>query len=442
MDAGTIFAAATAAGKAGVAVVRVSGPQAGAALRALAGTLPRPRVAARARLADPADGGALDDGLVLWFPAPASFTGEDVAEFHIHGGRATLAGVLGALGRVPGLRLAEPGEFARRAFAAGKLDLTQVEALADLIEAETAAQARQALRQLGGGLGRAAEDLRARILKLRARAEAEIDFPDEGDVPGGLIAALKAPLAALDGELATLIDAATRGERLRRGFTVAILGAPNAGKSSLLNRLARREAAIVSSVAGTTRDVIEVHLDLAGWPVTLWDTAGLRAIPDAADPHAALEIEGMRRAAARAAEADLRLVVLDARDGEPDAALAPYAADALVVRNKSDLVPHASGLAVSALTGAGIEALERELTARAAAALDAGALAAIPATRARHREALEGVRAALRRASAQGPPELVAEELRIAADALARIAGRTGVEDVLDVLFAEFCIGK
>jgi tRNA modification GTPase len=443
MAAGTIFAPATAAGKAGIAVVRVSGPQAGAAVRALAGRLPPPRVATRARLVDPADGGALDDGLVLWFPAPSSFTGEDVAEFHIHGSRATLAGVLAALGRLPGLRLAEPGAFARRAFAAGKLDLAQIEALADLIEAETAAQARQALHQLGGALGRAAEDLRARILRLRARAEAEIDFPDEGDVPGGLIAALKAPLAALEGELAAILDGAARGERLRRGFTVAILGAPNAGKSSLLNRLARREAAIVSAIAGTTRDVIEVHLDLAGWPVTLWDTAGLRDLPgDAADPHAAIEIEGMRRAARQAAEADLRLVVLDARDAGPDAALAPYAADALVVRNKADLVPAAPGLAVSALTGAGIDALERALAVRAAAALDAGAAAAIPVTRARHRAALEDVRAAVRRAAAQGAPELVAEELRIAADALARIAGRSGVEDVLDLLFAEFCIGK
>ncbi len=439
----TIYAPASAAGKAGVAVVRVSGPAAGTALAALARSVPAARVATRAHLTDPTDATPIDDALVLWFPGPASFTGEDVAEFHIHGSRATLAALLEALGRQPGLRLALPGEFARRAFEAGKLDLSQVEALADLIEAETKSQATQALRQLGGALGNAVEGLRTRILHLRAQAEAEIDFPDEGDVPGGLIVRMREPLAALDGELQSLIAGAVRGERLRGGFTVAILGAPNAGKSSLLNRLAGREAAIVSETAGTTRDVIEVHLDLAGWPVTLWDTAGLRDLPpEASGPHAALEIEGMKRARRRAEEADLKLVVLDARLPVPDASVAAFARDGLIVLNKSDLAPGEDGLRVSALTGAGIDALEAKLAARAAAALsDAGGAAPL-VTRARHREALVDVRAALARAAVQTAPELVAEELRVAGDALGRIVGRTGVEDVLDLLFAEFCIGK
>jgi tRNA modification GTPase len=441
MRAATIYAPATAAGKAGVAVVRVSGPGAGLALAALSGSLPPARVATRARLADPADGTMLDDALALWFPGPASFTGEDVAEFHVHGSRAVLAGLLEALGRQPGLRLAEPGEFARRAFDAGKLDMAQVEALADLVAAETKAQARQALRQLGGALGAAVESLRQRVLRLRARAEAEIDFPDEGDVPGGLVAALAAPLAALAAEVQALIAGAARGERLRRGFGVAIIGPPNAGKSSLLNRLAGREAAIVSETAGTTRDVIEVHLDLGGWPVTLWDTAGLRDVaPD--DAHAAIEREGMRRARLAAGAADLNLVVLDARLPVADTALASFARDGLLVLNKSDLAPGDGDLRVSALTGEGIAALEAELQARAAAALgDAGGDAPL-VTRARHRAALEDVASALARAARERAPELVAEELRVASDALARIAGRVGVEDVLDLLFAEFCIGK
>jgi tRNA modification GTPase len=441
MDRPTIYAPASAAGKAGVAVVRASGPAAGAALAALAGKLPPPRMAVLAKLCDPADGAAIDEALVLWFPAPASFTGEDVAEFHIHGSRATLAGLLDALGRQPGLRLARAGEFARRAFDAGKLDLAQVEALADLIAAETKSQAQQALRQLGGALGTAVEGLRDRVLRLRAQAEAEIDFPDEGDVPGGLIARMRTPLAALDDELQTLIAGSARGERLRAGYTVAILGAPNAGKSSLLNRLAGREAAIVSETAGTTRDVVEVHLDLAGWPVTLWDTAGLRDVqPDGA--HAAIELEGMRRARRRAEEADLKLVVLDARDPVPDPSLADYARTGLVVRNKADLVASCAGLCVSALTGAGIGELESMLAARAAAALADGDGSAPLVTRARHREALVDVRAALARAGARSEAELVAEELRIAGEALGRIVGRMGVEDVLDLLFAEFCIGK
>jgi tRNA modification GTPase len=439
----TIFAPATAAGKAGVAVVRISGGLAAAALTALCGRLPEPRVATRRDLFDPANGERLDDGLVLWFPAPRSFTGEDVAELHIHGSRAVVEAILAVLGAMPGLRLAKPGEFARRAYAAGKLDLAQIEALADLIAAETRAQARQALRQLGGALGSVVEGLRVAILRLRAQAEAEIDFPDEGDVPGGLIAALAPSLARLDDELGRLIADAARGERLRKGYTVAILGPPNAGKSSLLNRLAQRDAAIVSAVAGTTRDTIEIHLDLGGWPVTLIDTAGLRALGDLADPHAVLEAEGMRRTRLSAENADLRLIVLDAQTPTPDATLAPFLADAILVHNKTDLAPAGPGaIGVSAATGTGIDALVTLLTEKAASSLSAGDGQAAVVTRARHRDALVAVQAALRRASTQPQAELVAEELRSAADALGRIVGRTGVEDVLDLLFGEFCIGK
>jgi tRNA modification GTPase len=402
-------------------------------------------MAARVDLRDPATGERLDDGLVLWFPGPKSFTGEDVAELHVHGARAVVADILAVLATLPGLRLAKPGEFARRAFAAGKLDLAQVEALADLIAAETRTQARQALRQLGGALGVAVEGLRARILHLRAQAEAEIDFPDEGDVAGGLIAAMTPELVALDAALASLIGQAVRGERLRVGFMVALLGAPNAGKSSLLNRLARRDAAIVSSMAGTTRDAIEVHLDLGGWPVTLIDTAGLRSLAedDEGDPQLAIEREGMRRTQLLAKDADLRVLVVDATAPAVDAALAPFAGEALVVHNKIDLAPACAGaLGVSATTGAGLADLEAVLAQKAAAALAEEDGQASLVTRARHREALEEVRAAVQQACTQTAPELVAEDLRRASDALGRIVGRTGVEDVLDLLFAEFCIGK
>ncbi|MCZ8121825.1 MAG: tRNA uridine-5-carboxymethylaminomethyl(34) synthesis GTPase MnmE [Magnetospirillum sp.] len=437
----TIYAPATAAGRAGVAVLRVSGPEAGMALRALARRAPPPRVATRARLVDPADGAPLDDALVLWFPGPASFTGEDVAEFHLHGSRAAIDGVLAALAALPGLRLARPGEFARRAFDAGKLDLAEVEALADLIAAETRAQARQALAQLGGALGARIEGLRDRTMRLLAQAEAEIDFPDEGDAPQGAIGAMRPGVDALAADIAALLDDGRRGEILREGFSVAILGPPNAGKSSLLNRLAGRDAAIVSEIAGTTRDTIEVRLDLGGWPVVLWDTAGLRAL-DAADPQAVLEREGMRRTRARADAADLKLIVLDARDPVPSGELAELARDGLVVLNKADLAPGAAGLAVSALTGSGIEALEARLSDIVAARLRGDASDAPILTRARHREALAEALAALARARALDVAELVGEELRACARALGRIVGRTGVEDVLDVLFGEFCIGK
>jgi len=418
----TIFALATAPGVSAVAMLRVSGPRARAAMRALSrrDDDPAPRVATRRTLRAPGDGAAFDDALVLWFPAPRSFTGEDIVEFHLHGGRATCRAALSALAAMEGLRLARPGEFARRAFDHGRLDLSQVEALADLIEAETEGQARQAMRQLESGLGARCEDWRRRLLEARAHAEAEIDFPEE-DLPVGLSAALGPRLRALEAEIAACLDDGRRGERLRDGFSVAVLGPPNAGKSSIINYLVRRDAAIVATVPGTTRDVLEVELDLGGWPVTLADTAGLRSLDAAIDQsQAEIEREGMRRARARAGTADLRLVVLPA-DG---------AAAAL------------EALAVSALTGVGMDRLAAAIEARAAAALGGQAREPALVTRARHREALEVARAAISRARASLAPELRAEELRVAGEALGRITGRSGVEDMLDLLFSSFCIGK
>jgi tRNA modification GTPase len=448
----TIFAPATAAGKSGVAIIRISGPAAGAAMAALAGKLPPPRIAARARFRDPAGGAVIDDGFALWFPAPGSFTGEDVGELHVHGSRAVLAALIAALGRLPGLRLAEPGEFTRRAFDAGKLDLTQVEGLADLIAAETEAQRRQARRQLEGALGALAEQWRARLVRMLAHAEAEIDFPEE-DLPGGLMAGLGADIDLLAAEIAAQL-ADPRGERLRDGLSIAIVGPPNAGKSSLLNALARREAAIVSATAGTTRDVIEVQLDLGGFPVMVADTAGLRELPTADDGHAAIESEGIRRALARAEAADLKLLVLDATAGDPDESVAQLIdADTLVVLNKIDAMPRAQPIVaghvwrVSVRTGEGLGELLAALTQDVSKRLEAHGQAAPLVTRTRHSAALADCVASLERAHAAivagaETAELVAEDLRLAARALGRITGRVGVEDILDVVFREFCIGK
>ncbi len=450
-DRPTIFAPATAAGRAAVAMVRVSGPQAASALTKLSGqALPPPRCATLTRLRDPVTSDVLDEALVLWFPGPRSFTGEDMVELHLHGGRAVMTGVIAALGRLPGLRLAEAGEFTRRAFDAGKLDLAEVEGLADLIAAETEAQRRQALRQLSGELGQLTEAWRERLLRALAHAEAEIDFPDE-DLPGGMIAALRPVLEGLATDIRRHLDDDRRGELLRDGVSIAILGPPNAGKSSLLNRLARRAAAIVSATAGTTRDVIEVQLDLGGYPVIVADTAGLRDLRDHASPHDEIEREGMRRALARAEAADLKLLVLDATQPRVDPAIAALAdANTLVVVNKIDLAsggvtPEVRGRArhnVSAKTGAGLEVLIATLQSEVAARLEAADTAAPVITRARHREALVDCIAALDRAHAGTAAELIAEDVRLAARALGRITGRVGVEDVLDVIFREFCIGK
>lgn len=441
--ADTIYAPATGAGRAGIAIIRISG---GAARTALAALTARhqwvPRRATRVRLRD-RNGVALDDALGLWFPAPASFTAEDMAELHVHGGRAVTAAVLGALAGIEGMRPAEPGEFSLRAFRNGKLDLTQAEALADLVAAETAAQHRQALRQLEGGLGNLYEDWRRRMVAAMARLEAGIDFADE-DVPPDLHLRVRRETAALRGEVEGHLSQGRRGERIREGLSVVLVGSPNAGKSSLLNALAGRDAAIVDGAPGTTRDVVEVPLEIAGLPVVLADTAGLRS------GEGAVEQEGVRRARHRAVSADLRIVVIDGAvwpeiDTETHAMLDD---DGLIVFNKSDLGRGAGGveingrsvLQVSALLGDGVSDLHAEIGERLNRRF--GNDAAPAPTRLRHRRLLETCAAALHRAEHLEDPELTAEELRAASAALGRIVGRVDVEEVLDVVFREFCIGK
>jgi tRNA modification GTPase len=564
-DRPTIFALSSGRGPAAIAVIRISGTRAGAALEALGVKPPAPRKAALARIRD-AGGEIIDEALTLWFPAPNSETGEDTAELQLHGGRAVIAAVLAALARIDGLRMAEAGEFTRRGFENGKLDLTAVEGLADLVGAETEGQRRQAFRQMKGLLGGRAETWRRRLIQALALVEARIDFSDEADVPENLVQPALAVARELADEIAAALADGGRGERLREGLVVAIAGPPNAGKSTLLNRIARREAAIVSPYAGTTRDVIEVHLDLGGLPVTLLDTAGIRETDDP------IELEGVRRARDRAAGADLVLWVVDAsaetgrpmadkatapevipgrerseRTRNPDripgaagfraqpfglsrndsdfspgaAAVAPPgdAQAALgasapppptwLVRNKIDLIqldsfsseppvrPVASDesqlqsnmpltnivnsaltarseqnhrtnsplrdmvnqrlthssesssvsseheFSISATSGEGFDALLAQLGAYAEVFLSGSESALI--TRQRHRKILEEVLAALRRALSPGlagREDLLAEELRIAARALGRLTGRVDVEDILDVIFRDFCIGK
>ncbi len=445
----TIFAPSSGPGRAAVAVIRLSGPACASVCQRLTGRPPPPaRRAALRPLRDPESSELLDRGLVIWFPGPASFTGEDVLELQVHGSRAVLTGLLDGLAGLPGLRPAEPGEFSKRAFLNGRLDLTAAEGLADLIAAETRAQARQALRQLDGALGRLYDGWRQRLLEALARLEAEIDFaPEEADVPASLRAEVRPRIAQLAAEMAAHLTDRRRGERLRAGLTIAVLGPPNAGKSSLVNRLAQRDVAIVTAEPGTTRDVLEVHLDLEGYPVTVLDTAGLRATVDA------IEAEGVRRARNRADQADLRLLLFDgarwpALDGST---LALADQDALCVVNKADLVALPAALQVgeraalplSCRTG---EGFDRLLSALGDAAAERLTPAAGPApTRSRHRAALRAALEALERFD-QAPDgaelALLAEDLRLAARALGRLTGRVGVDDILDLIFAEFCIGK
>jgi len=510
----TIFALSSGRLPAAIAVVRISGPRAGAALTALGVKIPEPRKAGLARVRDPQSGEMIDEALALWFPGPHSETGEDVAELQVHGGRAVLAATLAALGKIEGLRPAEAGEFTRRAFENGKLDLTAVEGLADLVGAETEAQRRQAFRQMKGALGRRAESWRERLIQALALVEARIDFSDEADVPEDLVRPALDIVGTLADEIGGALNDGTRGERLREGLVVAIAGPPNAGKSTLLNRIARREAAIVSPYAGTTRDVIEVHLDLDGWPVTLLDTAGIRETDDP------VEMEGVRRARDRAAGADLVLWVEEAGGpgaGEGGASaegrreeVAGLTADAGMsrsggtqtspasdepkmaqtqpicwfVRNKADLLDQTKTneskvpskqrsepkisynetlknvvnqtltrknefvkqnieleFILSAETGAGVDLLLEALAGFAAKFLAAAESGLI--TRERHRQVLSQAYAALKRAlSLGGQEDLLAEELRTAAAAVGRLTGRVDVEDVLDVIFRDFCIGK
>jgi tRNA modification GTPase len=434
----TIFALASGAGRAAIAVLRLSGSGCGTVLQRLAGRLPAPRMASLRRLRAPDGAEVLDEALVLWFPGPRSYTGEDSAELHLHGGRAVLEGVSAAL-LACGARPAEPGEFTRRAFLNGRLDLTAAEGIADLIDAETAAQRRQALRQAGGALAIRYAGWAARLTRLLAHQEAAIEFAEDG-LPNTLEQQMRDGAATLAAEIQAHLDDGGRGERLREGLWAAILGAPNAGKSSLLNALAGREAAIVSATAGTTRDVVEVRLELGGVPVLLADTAGLR---EAADE---IEAEGVRRARRRAEEADLVIAVF-AADSPPDAAtLALLAPGVVVVANKTDLPPPPEQigglrpLGVSARSGAGLECLQEALAAAAAA--QAGFSTEAGLTRPRHRAALGEAAGWLEEAVAAPLPELASEALRAALRALGRLTGRVGVEDVLDVVFGDFCIGK
>jgi tRNA modification GTPase len=453
-DRDTIFALSSGRPPAAIAVIRISGPNARLGLLSVTGRLPEPRRATFARLRDPADQEMIDEALVLWFPGPGSETGEDMVELQVHGGRAIMARVFAVLGRLEGFRMAEAGEFTRRAFEHGRLDLTAVEGLGDLIDADTEAQRRQAFRQFKGLLVNRAETWRGRLIEALALVEAGIDFSDEGDVPSNLAARALEIVRSLLAEIQQAA-AAGQGERLREGLAVAIAGPPNVGKSTLLNRLARREAAIVSPHAGTTRDVIEVQLDLAGFLVILRDTAGLR---DATDP---VEQEGVRRARDAVTDADLVLWVLDAAEmvagwqpthqpAQMDHQwiifnkldlLAPGAGPALSSEAKDRLSGH-TWLTISATSGAGIDDLVRNLASYAEQFFTAE-----PAlvTRERHRVALQETAHALDgalRLGPQGGEELVAEQIRLATRALGRLTGRIGVEDILDVIFRDFCIGK
>jgi tRNA modification GTPase len=427
----TIFALASGRGKAGVAVIRLSGPLAHAATERLAGSLPEPRRASVRRLTG-ADGTHLDEALVLVFPEGGSFTGEAVAELHLHGSLAVVAAVLRELGQIPGLRLAEPGEFTRRALENDRLDLAQVEGLADLIEAETEAQRRQALRVLSGDLGRRAETWRTALIRAAALLEATIDFADE-EVPTDVTPEVTALLDTTLADLRREAVGVTVAERIRDGFEVAIVGRPNAGKSTLLNALAGREAAITSEVAGTTRDVIEVRMDLRGLPVTILDTAGLR---DTADT---VESIGVARAIERAKAADLRVFVLE--DEGETLPLAPLPGD-ITALGKADLRTGAA-FAVSGKTGAGITQLIDRITDTLATRAEGAGLA----IRERHRTAILRAIRALESARGEvqhGPDrtELAAEDLRTAVRALDSLVGRVDVEDILDEIFASFCLGK
>jgi tRNA modification GTPase len=452
-DRDTIFALSSGRPPAAIAVVRVCGPRAQSVLEALARRVPAPRRATLVALRDPRDQTALDDALVLWLPGPRTQTGEDMVELHVHGGRAVVAAVLGALGRIEGVRPAHAGEFIRRAFENGRADLSAVEGVADLIAAETEAQRLQALRQARGALSGPAEAWRQQLIEAMALVEAGIDFSSEPDVPEGLVGPALRQAERVQQAIADALADERRGERLREGLVVAIAGPPNAGKSSLLNRLARRDAAIVSPQAGTTRDVIEVHLDLKGYPVTLVDTAGIR------DGEDAVEREGVRRALERVRAADLVLWVSDASADSEAGGPAGGGATTWVICNKVDRMARRAneesdfrGCAqerrertfwTSMTTGEGVEALVAAVAEWAQASLSGAESGLV--TRARHRAALVEAQVALERAltlGGEGPDELLAEELRLAARALGRLTGRIDVEDLLDVIFREFCVGK
>lgn len=426
----TIFALATARGKAGVAVIRISGPHASAALSALGASVPTPRRAVMRALKQ--GGEMLDDALVIWFEEGASFTGEEVVELHTHGSPATVTAVLRALGDMPALRLAEPGEFTRRALENERLDIAQVEGLSDLIEAETEAQRKQALRVLSGAIGKRAESWRSDLIRAAALLEATIDFADE-EVPVDVSPEVLELLDRVETDLKREAEGVHAAERIREGFEVAIVGPPNAGKSTLLNALAGREAAITSEFAGTTRDVIEVRMDLRGLPVTVLDTAGLRDTDDV------VEGIGIDRARDRAMAADLRVFLMD-ETGKAEG-LEPLEGD-IILCGKGDLRGHVDG-AVSGKTGQGVP----ELIDRITAILETQAARAVTATRERHRVAILTALTSIDHArnhvlEGLGLDELAAEELRGAIRALDSLVGRVDVEHILDEIFTSFCLGK
>ncbi len=442
----TIFAPATAPGRAGVAVLRLSGPRAREALATLGGTgaFP-PRTLTMVALRDPQDGELIDRGMAAVFPAPHSFTGEDVVELQVHGADAVLAKLAEVLAKLPGLRWAEPGEFSRRAFDNGKMDLTAAEGLADLLAAESDSQRKQALRQMDGALARRLDALRGQGIDALAFTEAVIDFPDD-ELPDDTRAKGLGMIRALRDALAELVDSAKIGTRVRQGISVAVVGAPNVGKSSLVNRLAGWEVSIVSATAGTTRDRVSVDLSVGGHAFTVLDTAGLRETAEE------IEAEGIRRAERAVASADVRVAVF-AADTWPaleDPTWRWVDSDTVVVVNKSDLdVPECAAPAgapepvrVSAATGAGFTTLTQAMRARLATVAGAASGEAAPLTRERHRVGAAAALAALDRALGAPDLELQAEDLRLAVRELGRMTGRVDVEDVLDRIFSEFCIGK
>ncbi|XP_049910765.1 tRNA modification GTPase GTPBP3, mitochondrial isoform X2 [Epinephelus moara] len=474
VDAETIFALSSGHGRCGVAVIRASGPASATALRCMAGltrSLPPPRTALLRSITDPQTKEVLDRGLVLWFPAPHSFTGEDSVEFHIHGGPAVITAVLQALGSVPGMRPAEAGEFTRRAFQAGKLGLTEVEGLGDLIHAETEAQRRQALRQMSGELGRLYQDWSHRLKRCLAHVEAFIDFSEDELIEDGVLNQVDRSVCDLQAEMESHLKDERRGERLRSGVQVVIAGATNAGKSSLLNTLCQRPAAIVSPIAGTTRDIVETALDIGGFPVLLSDTAGLRESPDV------VEREGVRRARERVQQADLTLVVVDSSQLPSDAQKAadflqwylrsvlpteeqPETDRFLLVLNKTDLLPQeqrlklngelmrVSGLPpvclISCHTNDGLQDFLTVLHSSVKTLCGDPLSGAPTLTQARHRAHLQQCFAALAQYQRYRDIDLAlaAEGVRLALTSLGRITGRVGAEEILDIIFKDFCIGK
>jgi tRNA modification GTPase len=429
----TIAALSSGQGRAAIALIRASGAKVRFVIETMVGVDLQPRQARLVSLRQPRDGSLIDRCVALFFPGPASATGEDLLELHVHGSVAVIDAVLGVLTAMDGIRLAEPGEFTRRALENGKLDLLQVEALGDLLCAETAAQLRQAQRQLSGELGRLVSAWRQLLIEARAKLEADLDFSDESDVQDGLPEAVRGAVADVQAAIRAVLGRAQAGRRIRDGASVVVVGAPNAGKSMLMNALAGRDVAIVSSIPGTTRDVLESPLDIGGWPVVLVDTAGLRESADV------VELEGIRRARVRIGEADVILSVSSHDVPETDIT-APTGVTMLRVGTKADIETIVgSDVSVSSLTGAGLDEL-RMLIAAALGKVLAGEPALV--ARARQREVLSEVAQSLERVGTLLVPELMAEELRHASFVLGRLAGQTDLDSVLDSLFHGFCIGK